>query len=375
MEVERGGGGRTDGDHTCVGEQETDHEYGGEPHELGQVEPAVEPRDQAYGAQGEVDRTPGPVGHLRQVAFVEPQCPYGRGAADALQQLLLLGADGHPVRGVQGGAAAQVPADGVPLDRDGEQGGQEEAVVEHGEADQGQPDDQHRAGQFGQRTAYRLGDGGDVVGDPRGEVAGAGLFQPPQRQVQCPVDELFPQVGEHSSPSRAIMPMPIAVATAWVSAMAISSTAGTVSAPTVPPSVTRSTMCPSSGGVSSPIAVAAASTPSDPTASARRPRSRCRTAAVVWAGLAIGSTCGVTGLPCQAFDIDRVLAPAGGGGHRTAAAGGSGEDRRAVALVVAYQVGVAPDDRFAVTVEQDHPVGDGEQGGAAGDQDRRTSGP
>jgi len=98
----------------------------------------------------------------------------GRAGADRVEQLVGEHADGDALAGVEGPGVAGVPAHGVRLDRHGKQRGDEETPVQHGDPAEGERDGQRGAGERRQGVADGLGDHGDVVGDPGGEVAGAG---------------------------------------------------------------------------------------------------------------------------------------------------------------------------------------------------------
>lgn len=136
-------------------QQETGDQHGGQPGVLGHVQPAVEAQHQ-HPAQRQVDRRAGAFGDPLGVPGLGPVGPYGRRAADGVEQLLLLGAGGDALLGVQRCGVADVPARGVRLHGHREQRRQQEPPVQDREGGQRQHDRQPRAHQFRQRGAYRV---------------------------------------------------------------------------------------------------------------------------------------------------------------------------------------------------------------------------
>lgn len=197
VEVERGGRGGADGDGVGAHQQEAGDEDGGEAGVLGDVQPVVEVEHQPHPAHGQRHRGRGALGHVRGVPLLHPEGPYGSGARDGVQELLLLGPHGDALLGVEGDGMAYVPACGPGLDGHGEQGRQQEPPVQCRHRGQGQHDGQQGAGQFGQRVAHRLADHRDVPGDPGVEVSGACLLHLFQGQSQGPLDEALAQLRQY----------------------------------------------------------------------------------------------------------------------------------------------------------------------------------
>lgn len=127
----------------------------------------------------------------------EPERAHGGHAPGRVEQLLLLGALHRALLRVERGRAAQVPAGRQRLHRHREQGGEQEAPVQDREPDERQPDHQRRPRELRHGLAHGLADLRDVAGHARGQVAGAGLLDPFQRQVQGVGDEPLPQLREH----------------------------------------------------------------------------------------------------------------------------------------------------------------------------------
>ena len=169
-----------------------------DPDELGEVQPREEARDEVDRAHRQRQRVERAAFDACDVRPPEAERPHRPGAGDGIQQLLGAGRRRAPLGGVDGGGAAEVPAQRVGLDRDGEQPGQREAPVQRGEPDDGERDDQRRAGHPGQRLADGLGDLRDVVADARDEVAAAGALDALQRQRQHALDDALAQVGERA---------------------------------------------------------------------------------------------------------------------------------------------------------------------------------
>jgi hypothetical protein len=139
---------------------------------------------------------------------VQAEGPHRPDPDDGVEELLLLCPAGDPLGRVDLLRAAEVPARGPRLDRHGEQRADEEPPVQRGQADQGEQDDQRRPRELRDGLADRLADRRHVGRDPRGEIAGAGLLEPPERQLQRPGDEPFAHRGEHGLADPREQPQP-----------------------------------------------------------------------------------------------------------------------------------------------------------------------
>ncbi len=197
VEVEGGGGGRTDRHRSVADQPESGDQDGGQADVLGDVQPPVEAEDQVDAAHGEVDGLARASGAALGVLLLQPVAAYGHGAADGLQELLLLGPVGDPLVGVEGEGAAYVPAGGEQLDGDGEERGEQEPYVEEGQRAEGEEDREDGAGHLGERGADGFGDPGDVAGDAGGEVSGPGALQPVGGEVQGAFDEPLAEPGQY----------------------------------------------------------------------------------------------------------------------------------------------------------------------------------
>lgn len=197
VEVERGGRRGADGHRPAAYEQEPGDEDGREPRVLGDVQPVVEVQHQPYATQRQFDRRRRPPGHPLGVLLLQPERPYGAGARDGVQELLLLGPGGDPLPGVERHGVAYVPPRGGRLDGHRDERGEEEPPVQGRHRGQGQCDGQQGAGQFGQRVAHRLAHHRDVPGDTRGEVSGARLLDLFQGQPQRLLHEAFAQPSQY----------------------------------------------------------------------------------------------------------------------------------------------------------------------------------
>ena len=71
---------------------------------------------------------------------LQPERPHGGATADGVEQLLLLGAGGDALLGVERHRPPDVPACRVHLDGHGEQRGEQEPPVEHRERAEGEHD-------------------------------------------------------------------------------------------------------------------------------------------------------------------------------------------------------------------------------------------
>jgi hypothetical protein len=109
----------------------------------------VEPGPQPGGTQRDVDGGLGLPAHALDVVVAEPERAHGRARADRVEQLVGHDPGDDALPCVQRRGGPGVPADGVRLDRHGQQRGEQEPPVQHGDPAEGERDRQRGAGQRG----------------------------------------------------------------------------------------------------------------------------------------------------------------------------------------------------------------------------------
>ncbi len=189
-------------------QEEAHRQHRHQPDGLGDVHGRGEPEERPDRGQRRLDRPPrGPFHHSR-LPGLHPVRVHGRRPVQDVHHLLGPLAGRHPLLGVQGPGRRQEPAQTEGVHREDEQEGQRQPPVQGGEADEGEHHGDQR-GEDPRGHPYGGVDQLDVLGDPGGDVTGAGPLQAAHRS------EYVPPAATRSSWEPSSITRPSAMTAIW----------------------------------------------------------------------------------------------------------------------------------------------------------------
>ncbi len=195
---EDAGGGLADGDLAGADQPVADRQQADEPGELRRGESGEQPvEDDAY-EQAVPHDGPRGGGDAVEVSLGLAEGDHGPGAAERPDHLVgTMSPDGHRLVEQRRGDA-QVRPHREHLDRDGDGEAEQEARVDHGQADGGDPDREDGRRERGQDRRHRVRHVVDVVAGPGEQIAGAGPFDDRRRQPQGALDQPLAEAGDQA---------------------------------------------------------------------------------------------------------------------------------------------------------------------------------